>query len=64
MTTKFLLSRDAQLACGSTISARLTVRAIVSLRGFACAMEWFAGAIAIHRSAVEQFSSICWSAAG
>jgi|BogFormECP03_OM2_1039629.scaffolds.fasta_scaffold43998_1 hypothetical protein len=64
MKAKFLLSGGAQLACESAISALLVVLAVLNLRRFACAMEWFAGVILVHRSAAERFSSICWSAAG
>jgi hypothetical protein len=64
MKMKFRLSRGALLACGSAISALLVVCAVLELRMFACAMEWIAEVIAVHRSAAERFSSICWSAAG
>jgi len=64
MKTKFLLSRDAQLACGSAISALLVVRATLDRREFACAVKRVADVVALHKSAAERFSSICWSAAG
>src|SRR5580698_8455243 len=64
MTTKFLLGRGVQLACGSANSRLFVVRAVLNLRIFACAMGWCASVIVVHRSAAERFSSICWSAGG
>jgi hypothetical protein len=64
MTTRFLLSHGARLACASAISEVLVVRAVFNLRGFTCAMERCAGVIVVYKSAAPQFSSIRWSAAG
>jgi hypothetical protein len=64
MTTKLLLSRNAQLALGSAISALLAMRAVLARCKCAHVVGRIARGNVIHGFAAAQFRSVRWSAAG
>jgi hypothetical protein len=64
MKPKLLLSRNAQLALCSAISARLAVRAVLDRRMGARVVGRIAPATVIHGLATATFKSVRWSATG
>jgi hypothetical protein len=64
MKTRFLLSHDERLACGSAISALLAVRAVFERCALVCTGEGCARVIVIYSRAADESKSIRQSESG